>query len=135
MSKPEESKEFADAIFGGGTYSSVVCDFCGRTHFCDDSYGVWEDGDDKAFYKQLEALSVKEPDKYIICDYTIRHGVFDGKTAIEGCPCGMLKTYEDFIWNHKYQIMEYLVARYKNQKNAVARFGERIQDVVSEEQE
>lgn len=114
--KKEESKEFADAIFGAGTYCSVVCGFCGHTHFCNEEYGEWGEEDGAALYRSLVAGAEKEPDKYTECDYTIRFGVFDGKTAVEGCPCGKLKMYEDWIWDRRYSILNYLTARYKLKK-------------------
>ena len=109
-----ESKEFADAFFSAGTYHSVDCT-CGRTYFCTSEYGVWnETEEDEDLLENLKGLSESEPKKFIECDYTIRWGVIDNKNVVEGCECGTLRKYEDWIWGHRYLILEYL----KNRQNA-----------------
>ncbi len=127
--KKIESIEFADALFSAGTYCSVTCDFCGRIHFCSESYGEWTDEeDDKKHFDALVKGCEEEPDGYVECDYTIRFGVIDGKTGVEGCPCGELKKYEDWIWNHRFVILDYLGNRHRSQKLDVDYLGKQLKD-------
>jgi len=37
--------------------------------------------------------------------------VIDGKQAVYGCSCNEARKYEDFIWNHRHIIADYLEAR------------------------
>ena len=122
-----ESEEFADALFSAGTYCSAVCDLCGRTHFCNEDYGEWTDElDDKTYFNKLMAGLESEPDKYVICDYTIRFGTFDGKHVVEACPCGKLKTYEDWLWQRRDMILEYLTSRYQKMNKECQMFGKKV---------
>ena len=121
-----ESKEFADAFFGGGTYCSVICD-CGRLYFCNEDYGEWDT--ETTEYEELRALAEKDSKKYIMCDYTIRFGCLDGKTFVESCECGELRRYEDWIWERRHLILSYLTAKYEVQKKEINKLGENVRKV------
>ena len=54
----------------------------------------------------------------------------DSKTAVEGCPCGKLKTYEDWIWNRRDMILNYISSRYKNEKAESDSLGKKILTVT-----
>ena len=59
----------------------------------------------------LQEAKKKEPDKYIDCGDMIEIGYIEGKKVVPDCPCGKLKKYEDWIWNHSDLIAKYLVLR------------------------
>ena len=49
---------------------------------------------------------------YIILKQTqLGWGNIDGKQAVYGCECNQDSKYEQFIWNHRYIIADYLIAR------------------------
>ena len=87
----------------------ILCELCGREHFVIDSSGyTWEDGE----LEDLLKMSEKDPDKFIGCDYDgVSWGTINGKQAVIDCQCNKLRGYEDFIWNHRYMIMDYFRRR------------------------
>lgn len=104
----QASEAFANAFV---RTSSIVSDcFCGRTCFENDpSAGDWNEGE----LERLREMEKKEPDKFIPMDH-VGQAEIDGKTFIVGCPCNKLIDYENFIWSHRRQIMEYISAKVKD---------------------
>lgn len=107
---PTEWMEHAFISSGG---LSREC-HCGRVHFDDNE----ESGDwDKGELEGLREKATKEPEKYIggtgVTDATV-----NGQHYVIGCPCNGLRRYEDFLWDHRRHIAEYLAERAKDQKRA-----------------
>lgn len=73
------------------------------------SHGDYEEGE----LDRLLAKQSKEPEKYIgdAQSDSIGWGLIDGKQAVFACPCGKLRRYEDWIWNHRAIIYLYLRGR------------------------
>lgn len=103
--KEPPSDTFQDAFCDSGT-PQQQCDFCGRISF--DSNGEFmEEG-------ELESLlqkSKETPDKYHPVDGGVSFGHINGKTCVYGCPCNALRNYENFIWDHRIEISDYLRRR------------------------
>lgn len=95
------SEIFEDCFTQAGT-PGVDCEHCGRTHF------THEDAD----CESLRAKAEKQPDKYIEqdCD-SLAFGILDGRQYVFGCPCKKAERYEQFVWDHREQIADYLKRR------------------------
>jgi len=119
----EPSEWFKDAVIDSGS-RVVTCDFCGRTYFAGDE--PYEDDELEILRKKAAA----EPDKYIeVCGYE-RWGMVNGNHAVGNCPCHGLRPYEDFIWDHRYMIVDYLVERAKAEAADAAQELKRIATLV-----
>lgn len=106
MQEPSEMME--DAFRDGVGTSDATCELCGRHVFGGDGTLGYEDGELESLRKKAE----KEPDKYheVSCD-GVSLGTIDGKQIVLGCPCNLLRRYEDWIWNHRCKIVKYIKAR------------------------
>lgn len=101
------SVRLADFFCCGGT-PVAACDFCGRIHF---AVGVNSCIDDELRKNYLEAARIN-PERYFESqDDSIAFGMWDCRQAVWGCPCEKLKRYEDFFWDNRRVILEYIKAR------------------------
>lgn len=103
------SDEFMDAFASAGSLVTE-CDWCERIHFCTGGLGDYEEGE----LEELRANAGKNSDKYIEhgdCD-SISHGYLAGRRYVYSCPCNAVRGYEDFIWNERRRIMDYLRIRF-----------------------
>lgn len=102
------SSEFQGAFTYAGSIV-VVCDFCGRTHFANSANaGDWEDGE----LERLREQEREDPSKVMGWDAdSIGRGVIEGREFAECCPCREIRRYEDFIWDHRYEILTYIQER------------------------
>jgi hypothetical protein len=107
LAKQPASEDFNEVIRRTG-HPTAVCEFCGRKHFEDDPNLEWETGE----YEELKAGSQREPEKFLIVDQ-VSCGYINGKEGVIGCPCNWGRKYEDFIWNHRATISQYIAARVK----------------------
>jgi len=98
------SGEFLDSLdlFGQTT---MDCDFCGRRYVAlrdstDEEIADWE--------------RVAKKDKSVVLDYAVEGfegTVLDDRTFVVGCPCNSAVRYENFIWEHRKLITDYIVLR------------------------
>lgn len=106
------SELFTKSLRGGGS-SSVYCN-CGRTHYAPSNLYNSEDEEDyDTMLNECLREQRADPDGIVI-DYEndfVRGYDIDGKTFVDGCPCNGLRKYEDWIWNNKDVIRDYLVLR------------------------
>lgn len=104
------SDEFMGAVCNAG---SIVadCEFCGRTHFVDEHWGDFEEGEFENLMKKYE----EDPDKYVFNNEysSVSLGYLDGKQVVWGCPCNAGSRYEEFMWNHRYIFRDYIKAKAK----------------------
>jgi len=102
------SEEFWNALISSGR-NVIDCTFCGRTHYVEDPGSDYDEGE----LKRLNARNKKNPDKVVFHqgDISVSWGNLDGKQAVYGCPCNSVRKYEDFIWDNRYLIANYLTAR------------------------
>ncbi len=102
------SEHFNRAIISSSSIS-IDCPFCGRVHYASfNNEGNFEEGE----LEDLRKKAKKEPKKYIEHDYSsIEWGYLDGKQYVVDCECNGARRYEDFIWNHRYLILNYLDRR------------------------
>jgi len=109
MIKKRASQTFINVVADGAGSIVGDCELCGRTYFdpCD---GGYEDGE----LEELERKAKKEPDKYVPCDGGVSLGSIAGNQVVLDCDCPGLANYENFIWNDRFKIAEYLKARLKN---------------------
>ncbi len=108
--KPSEM--FLQACRGGGA-SHISCN-CGRMHYAPMNLYY---SDDETDYQCMLDNALEEqkanPDGVII-NYTddfISASDIDGRTFVDDCPCNGLYRYEQWIWNNKNTIRDYLKAR------------------------
>jgi hypothetical protein len=99
----QASEEFWDAVISGGGLNAD-CDLCGRVHFVD--HGVnYEEGELEGLFESQK----QEPEKYISHDIEDVHfGSLGGKSLVYECDCGRAVEYEQFIWNSRSVIANYL---------------------------
>jgi hypothetical protein len=112
VNEKKPSKMFLNSLPGGGA-STIFCN-CGRTHYAPSNLA---DSDDESDYENMlnDALEEqkKDPDGVVIEleDSFIRAHDLGGKTFVDDCPCNGLRKYEDWIWNNRSIIREYLKVR------------------------
>lgn len=109
--------EFASAIVQGGGLVAT-CDFCGRTYFATWNTDNYDDPDDdepngKGELERLRELARDPKNKYIEWGdvESITHGMLDGREYVYGCDCKAAQAYENFVWNHRYSIADFLKKR------------------------
>lgn len=112
INEKKPSRMFLKALRGGGS-SSVNCN-CGRTHYAPSNL---YDSDDEEDYDNMlkDCLEEqrKDPDGVVI-DYEndfIEAKDIDSKTFVVDCPCNGLRRYEEWIWNNRDTIRDYLKIR------------------------
>ena len=108
--KPSEM--FVDALRGGGA-SSIYCN-CGRMHYAPENLLDSEDETDYPnMLADVTAEKEKDPDGTIIhtdTDFVLAKDI-GGRTFVVDCPCNGLTQYEDFIWENRNSIRDYLKVR------------------------
>ena len=114
------SEEFEEAFtYSGGC--RLMCE-CGTIYF--DNYNdhswTWEEGEKESLLEDA-----KDPaNKVVAVDYAPSEISIDGRQYVADCPCAKLARYEQFIWNHRMQIAEYLKKRSEKEfKKAEADLG------------
>ena len=111
-SEKKPSKMFLKTLWGGGS-SSVYCN-CGRQHYAprnlEDSY---EERDYPIMLADILEEQKQNTDGVIINheDDFIYTKDIDNKTFVIDCPCNGLRRYEEWIWNHREIIRDYLKVR------------------------
>lgn len=110
----ETSDMFLDAMFGTGIGSDdLTCDFCKKNHLCPDTR--YSDSDTWKEYCETEMA--KNPDKVVLhygCD-AVTGRYMDNKLFVIGCDCNGLARYENFIWQHRDTIRNYLKLRIESE--------------------
>lgn len=105
------SDMFVNALSGFGVGSAVIeCGFCGREHLCPDSH--YENDNDN--WKENCEESYKENPDNVVLHYdtdSISAQEINGTMFVIGCPCNGLYRYEQFIWEERDTIRNYLKAR------------------------
>jgi hypothetical protein len=113
--KPSEL--FLDSLSGYGIGSTeLTCGYCGRLHLCPDAEyysagGNAEEGDPHRLYCQEEYE--KNTEGVVLhynCDGVSGHEM-NGILFVITCPCNGLGKYENFIWDSKDTIRNYLKVR------------------------
>ena len=119
----EASELFVRAFSNCGTICGT-CD-CGVTHFaafCPEDFDPQE-------LQSLRDKSRLQPDKFKEHDCSSLVVVhIDGKQFVDGCACGKLRVYEDWIWNYRDQIAQYLMTRLTHQLTSVERTMQVLRD-------
>lgn len=112
VSEKKPSRMFLKSLRGGGA-SSVHCN-CGRTHYAPSNL---YNSDDKEDYDNMLKDCLEEQRKYpegVVIDYEndfIEAKDIDGRTFVVDCPCNGLRKYEEWIWNNRHIIRDYLKLR------------------------
>jgi len=100
------SEEFYDAFSAGWGSNWVTC-ACGRSYMTTHINNIAEEED----YLFFEQMCKEKPDMYID---TYNQGVSMinlGQDYVDGCACGNVYRYEQWIWTHRDSIMKYIKAR------------------------
>jgi len=103
------SHHFRSAVFTGSGLR-VTCSICRRCFFC--SWGDYSPGE----LEELRDLAAREPERYFEVEDFTQCGDVDGKQIPLFCPCNGLRRYEDFIWDHREMIAQYLADRAKSMR-------------------
>jgi hypothetical protein len=92
--------------------SHVYCE-CKREYFALLAYKDTYYDDEKTFEPYARACKLDNPLGTIIEEdaVTIYYKVINGLKFVVDCECNMLRKYEDFIWNQKDVIRQYLKDR------------------------
>ena len=111
----ENDCEFANAVMQGGSLVAS-CDFCGTTYFATYNESDYADDDEDSGQSQLEELRklARDPkNKYVEWGDvdSISHGMLDGREYVYACDCKAAAAYEQFVWNHRYSIADFLKKR------------------------
>ena len=112
VSEKKPSKMFLKSLTGGGA-SSIYCN-CGRQHYAPNNLYNSDDEDDYTAMLNDALAEQKKHGDGVIIDYEndfIRAHDIDGKTFVEDCPCNGLRKYEDWIWNNRQIIRDYVKLR------------------------
>ena len=113
----EPSEEFKCALVYSRT-SILLCEHCGRVLF-NPSSGLDFDED---YMEELIANSEADPDKFIMLndDDEVQWGDLDGRQTPISCPCHSARKFEDWIWGHRFVIVDYLENRVARMKQLYA---------------
>lgn len=109
------SEIFLEAFSSDAGSIRGTCGCCGRTCYQSSCRGYFDEGE----LEELERAIEKEPDKYAdFGDCGVGFGEISGIQFIYDCPCRqeILYKYEDFIWSHRQQIIEYLTRQMTEKK-------------------
>lgn len=121
ISDKKPSKMFLRSLKGGGSHDAYCS--CGRQHYCPDSNSLYDGdgGDDEGDRIQYLANALQEKEKDpegVVIHYDedfVATKDIDGKTFVEECPCNDLRRYEEWVWNNRDIIREYLCSRVKQE--------------------
>lgn len=110
---PAPSSLFEDILVDSGTIVAT-CEFCGRTHFATASEGHFDEGE----LEGLREKALKNPEMYFeYPEYdSISYGHIAGNQAVVPCDCNHLRKYENFIWEHRGLITQYLIKRTEQER-------------------
>lgn len=131
----EPSIEFKQALIHTSS-CSILCELCGREHFCNDDKQAGEYSD-KDWQKLLDDAE-RDPDKYQYHDDYIEWGSIDGKQVVVDCPCNRSTRYERWIISHRRIISDFLKARAKRlmeEAKEEAEVSTKAEDIVKYEDE
>jgi len=102
---------------------TATCD-CGHTYFCVyNNEGDYDEGE----LETLRAKMAAEPKRLteLSCSH-VSVMQLGGNQYVEGCDCGRLKKYEDFIWHWRREITEYIAARVDDELATLGYVHERL---------
>lgn len=123
---PKEPSDLFLNAFSNIATISATCD-CGVTIFC--SYaneGNFEEGE----LDGLRARAIKQPKKYLEMNCSsVRVYHFGDRQFVEGCPCGALRCYEEFFWDWRHSIIEYLTHNIRKQHEVAKAAMEKIEEL------
>ena len=117
---PEPPSEmFIDSLSEGGIGSDeLTCGWCGRLHLCPDylpdnwSHGVSdEEAEQHRLYCEQEYQ--RNPAGVVLhpgCDAVIGRYLSDTLFVLD-CPCNGLRRFENFIWNNRNTVRNFLKVR------------------------
>ena len=92
----------------------MECGYCGRMHYCPDNDFVDRDYEDQGDYL-AHCLEEKRKDPEGVVIHYNTDGVsgrqLNGVNFVLECPCNGLYRYEQFIWQDRALIRDYLKAR------------------------
>jgi len=100
------SQEWKDAI-RAEEQLHAVCPFCHTLNFATANLGLWPYGEAGIAQVKKGHTKVQEhPDKD-----QLEVGELEGKKVVFGCECGRLEMFEAWIWNSRYEIVDYITLR------------------------
>jgi len=104
------SDMFVDSIDFGVGSAEMECGWCGRMHYCpDNDY----DYDADEFRKHCEEEYKNDPGG-VVLHYDSNSVIgkeLNGLVFVVDCPCNGLTRFENFIWNERSTIRNYLTKR------------------------
>ena len=109
------SHEFDDA-FTHAASDCVTCEHCGRTYFTRHAEKYAELVEYARTHKIIGSEIYTE-----LIDDSIAYGEIGGKIYVYQCSCKSVDRYEEWVWNHKEEIVSYLKARAKKESEESAR--------------
>lgn len=115
---PHPSEMFLDSIHNGYGCSELTCDFCGKTHYAYLAHDDEQIDDYVSWQEHCENELKLSPDSTIVhydC-YAVTGKELCGKTFVEECPCNALWKYEEWIWQNRNTIRNYLKIRCDKEK-------------------
>jgi hypothetical protein len=114
------SDMFIDSIASGFGSADIKCGWCNRIHLCPntDYAPDYEDSlsiecNRKIFAQYCIEEQKKNPEGVVLhpdCD-TVYSKTLNGIKFVIGCPCNGISRYEEFIWNERKTIRDYLKKR------------------------
>lgn len=117
------SDMFVDSINYGVGSAYMQCGWCGREHYCPNAdyeppyYGI--DDDEMEWRRRFEE-EFNDNSKGVLLHYDI-DGILgkqlNGINFVIGCPCNGLSRFEEFIWNERNTIRNYLRKRVEQEYN------------------
>lgn len=100
------SEEFYEAFSAGwGSYYADCA--CGRHYMATQEHNLGEEED----YLQFEQKMKEQPDKYIDLGHCSISFINVGQEYVDGCDCGNVERYENWIWTNRDRIMKYIKLR------------------------
>lgn len=104
--KPTEM--FEDSLDSGIRSDELTCEYCNREHLCPDA-----ENDIENWTEQCENRYKENPDGVILYYHSdfVSGRYIDNKLFVIGCLCNGLGRYEQFIWNNRNTIRNYLKVR------------------------
>ena len=118
------SEEFQIAFLNQGSIA-IDCEWCHRTHFNSLSNN-FETGE----LDELQTNEEKDPSAYISHNTDVRYGLFMGRQIVQGCPCGFDGYWEDIVWNDRFRVRDYLLARRQQEVQALKKTCKAVDDIA-----
>lgn len=110
------SEMFLDSLSGYGIGSpDIECAWCGREHLCVNSRFMddWDHDNSESWEDLCISRHKENPENVVLhydCDSVSAHEM-NNIMFVVGCPCNGLQRYEQFIWDHRQTIRNYLKVR------------------------